>query len=445
MAGAIAQLRVDLVANTAKFTKGLARAKKRLKGFGKAMLKSAKVAAKWGAVIVAAAVAVGVSMVKNVFKSVDALAKMSDELGISTESLIAFRRAAELTGTSNETISKGMERLARNIGDAQQGFGEAIRAFDQLGLSAKDLAGVPLDQAMKIVADKIKAIEDPTLRASAAYGVFGRKGQELMNFLLLGTEGLDSIAASTKKFGLSLSRVDAAKIEAANDAIGDAKLAIEGLATQVSVKLAPFVEAIAEGFIDWATGGEAVNTVAQRIDSTFRSMVRLIAKMVDFASGLKAVFLGVESVLLNSLALTAKLSPFSKEGDAEILGAAATDAGRRAQEAAFASASGAAGQAATKFLEAIDAKAQIAAESVASKVAEAVAAVDPASEQAAAIAAQTPTDTRRAFASITLPGGEVRARGEASTMTRSQELLQRMADGIDMLNSTREPIFLGGN
>lgn len=71
-------------------------------------------------------------------ESVDALAKLSRGLGVATEELAAFDRAAQLSGTSQEAIVKAMERAAKSLGDAQVGLSTAkigFEALDSFGLT----------------------------------------------------------------------------------------------------------------------------------------------------------------------------------------------------------------------------------------------------------------------------------------------------------------------
>ena len=73
----------------------------------------------------------------------------------------------------------------------------------------------------------------------------------------LSDEGLDPTIESLERMGATLTRVDAAKVEDANDAMEKARVAAAAMSQAMTVALAPAVEAVANKFVSWAesTGG----------------------------------------------------------------------------------------------------------------------------------------------------------------------------------------------
>jgi len=196
-------------------------------------------------------------LVKQQMKAADAIGKMSDELAISTEALSAWGHAAELSGTNIETLHKGLQIFVRRIGEAQMGLGEARHGLEALGMTAEDLAAQGPEQAFVTIAEAVSGIEDASKRSQVAYAFFGRQGMSLMNLLMQGRDGIEAVRREAEKLGITFSRLDAAQIEAANDAITRAKAALGGLARQIAIDVAPYIESFANQFAEAAAQGDS--------------------------------------------------------------------------------------------------------------------------------------------------------------------------------------------
>lgn len=191
-------------------------------------------------------------LVKNQFETIDALAKTSDKLGITTEALAGLRHAAELTGAGTKTLDTGLQRMVRRLSDAAQGTGPAVKALDELGLSAQGLAKLAPEQQFGAIADAMGGLQSEADKVRLTFALFDSEGVALKNTLAAGSAGLAEMARETFSFGLALNRVDAAKIETANDAIFRAKGVFVGLAQTIAVNLAPVIESIATRITDSA-------------------------------------------------------------------------------------------------------------------------------------------------------------------------------------------------
>src|SRR5690606_20240331 len=107
-------------------------------------------------------------------------------------------------------------------------------AIEALGLSADALARMKPDEAMAAIADRLKEIKNPAERAAVASDIFGRAGMKLQNVLMGGSEAFKAAREETERLGISFNRVDAAKVEQANDAMMRAKEVVRGVGQQVA-------------------------------------------------------------------------------------------------------------------------------------------------------------------------------------------------------------------
>jgi hypothetical protein len=190
-------------------------------------------------------------LVRGQMSAIDTAAKLSDRLGIATERLAGLRHAAELTGAGADTLDAGLTTMAKRLGEAARGAGAAKPALEAMGLDAAELGAMRPADAFYEIAEAISKIPEPSKRAAAAANIFSKGNMNLINTLALGKSGLVAAQREAEKLGLTFSRVDAAKVEAANDATYKMKAAFSGIWRQLAIKIAPAIEAVANKLTEW--------------------------------------------------------------------------------------------------------------------------------------------------------------------------------------------------
>lgn len=276
------------MANVIEFNlKGRDQFSKPLKRVGESLRKVGRVAAIGIGVATTAFVALTVSS----FRTVDALAKTADKLGVTTKALAGLQLASELTGVSAQTLDQGLKNMIRNIADFRDGTGEAADELKALGFEASALARLSPEQQFAVIGDALNKVTDNTTRVNAAFKIFGGRATALLNTLKLGTKGLEEIAGQADRLGIAISRVDAAKIEQANDAVTRLKAGFKGIGNQIAVKLAPFLKVLSDRFTKLIeeTGG-----FKNIISNTFNTTIKGAAFVADAFNGLKIVFLSIK-------------------------------------------------------------------------------------------------------------------------------------------------------
>lgn len=267
MATSIAKVSVALTASTGKFVSGMKKSEKSTEKLNRRLQRSKKLAA--GFMVALGSFAGFAAFNARTMATIDTLAKTSDKLGIATEQLTSMRLAAELTGVSANTLDMAMQRMVRRVAEAAQGTGEAVKALEELGLDAEYLATLSPDQQFRAIADAMGSVSNQGDRVRLAMRLFDSEGVALVNTLALGRDGLDDVADRANKLGITLSRVDAAKVEQANDAIHMLRMTARGLSNQIAVALAPQITDTANRMTDWAVEGGRVRQVAGGIAKGF--------------------------------------------------------------------------------------------------------------------------------------------------------------------------------
>ena len=235
--------------------KGFKSASDKLTEFNKKTRESVNAIGKVGAAAVAAGAALGVKLVTDSLKAIDAQAKLAKQLGTTTASISTLDRAANMSGISLKNIEAGAKNLEVVMGEAAQGTGAAVDTLERLGLTAQILEGLTLDQKILKINEAIKTNIPVTEQAAAASDLFGKKAGFAISQLDAAT--IAEASRQVNGFGVALSDIDAKKIEDANDAMATIGLAVTGVANQFTVELAPILTELANGFKEAAieTGG----------------------------------------------------------------------------------------------------------------------------------------------------------------------------------------------
>uniref|UniRef100_A0A6M3LCT2 Putative tail protein n=1 Tax=viral metagenome TaxID=1070528 RepID=A0A6M3LCT2_9ZZZZ len=314
----IARLNIDLVARTAKLVAGFKNAQGVIAKFRFAAAAAFKAAGVAAVAFTGAVTAVGAALwrfTRPAFKAVDTAAKLADQIGISVNELLAFQQQSLLTGTSTEVLNQGMLELTKRIGEAQQGYGEGARGLKMLGLSADELSKVGIAESMKRVMESIRNLESPTQKVTAAYAILGGQGQELVTFMNAGREGLDRTAADMAALGLTISRIDAAKIEFANDQMTRMGAITEGLRNKMAAGLAPTLSALIEFLLNMGRTG---NSSAKTIATGFDRVNRFIATLINTGMAVRSVFIQLQQGFVNLVATVMRDEHMKKMAGAQM-------------------------------------------------------------------------------------------------------------------------------
>lgn len=208
-----------------------------------AAIKKFSVAA--AAAVAATATAFGVLAVRQ-SQAGDELGKISDKFGIGTEALSRFDHAASLAGVSTQQLANAFKIMQGSLFDAVNGNETAAASYKALGLDIKRLINMKPEDAFAKIADALSLVENPATRSALAVNIFGRAGADLIPMLKEGAAGLAASSEEADRFGLTISRIDASKLEAANDAISKIGDSANGAARQFAVGLAPSITAVTE-------------------------------------------------------------------------------------------------------------------------------------------------------------------------------------------------------
>ena len=304
----VGKITAVLTATTKPFERGLKRARRATASFRSGVGAMAKKLVKFGAIAATAAVAGLAFMVRHQLKAIDSLGKLSRNIGVSVATLQAFHLAAGIAGIESDKFDKALKRMIKSVADAENGLQLQLRAFQALGVNIEDLKGKRPDEIFRIIADAVQRTGVSTERTAAIMDLFGtRVGADLVNLLAQGSAGLDETRQLMDDLGLSMTNVDVAQVEAANDAWLTFKTILDGVAKKFTVAIAPFLEHFTKKLIDAGREGGKMTGIIDKGMEIIASGIGFVKEtLLNLEFGwlsLKGVALSVQLAIAKGLAL----------------------------------------------------------------------------------------------------------------------------------------------
>lgn len=161
--------------------------------------------------------------------------------GISRERLQELGFAAQLSGSSMESLEGALEKMSLTLGALSKGDKDLSSMFKGLGIRVKDAAGnmKSTDVIFDSIVDRISKIKNPTIQAQAAVKIFGKSAVELVPLIRDGTDGLKEMADEARRLGIVISDGAVREGEAFGDVLDTLKFAFKGVGNVIGAALVP--------------------------------------------------------------------------------------------------------------------------------------------------------------------------------------------------------------
>lgn len=271
-----------------------------LKGIGVAM--GAALAA-----IGTAAVGAGkalVDMSVNSAAYADEILTASTVTGMSTDSLQAYKYAAELVDVSLETLTGSMARNVRSMSSAREGTGKMADAYKALGVSVTDSNGNLRDSETVYweAIDALGKVSNETERDALAMQLFGKSAQELNPLIAQGSAGIAELTEEAKRMGAVMSEDSLNALGTFDDSIQRLKAGGEAAKNMLGTVLLPqlqiladdgvsllgdFTRGLSEANGDWTKISEVIgNTVGNLVNMLMENLPNLIQVGLDIVTSI---------------------------------------------------------------------------------------------------------------------------------------------------------------
>jgi 4-hydroxy-3-methylbut-2-enyl diphosphate reductase IspH len=178
--------------------------------------------------------------VKNIAADLDKAQKAADRLGVTFQSFQALEFVAARSGL--EGIERVLQRLGRAVGDSIRETGEARDAFNDLGLSWRELAKLtPVEQIIRL-SDAFVALGDAQKGVSIASQIFGARQARAINILLTRGGGIDKMIQRARDLGLVLDESAGRQAERLTDRMTELDLQFQVLGQRIALEFMPAIE-----------------------------------------------------------------------------------------------------------------------------------------------------------------------------------------------------------
>lgn len=271
-----------------------------LKGIGVAM--GAALAA-----IGTAAVGAGkalVDMSVNSAAYADEILTASTVTGMSTDSLQAYKYAAELVDVSLDTLTGSMARNVRSMSSARKGTGEVADAYRRLGVTVTDMSGNLRDSETVYweTIDALGKVSNETERDALAMQIFGKSAQELNPLIAQGSVGIAELTEEAKRMGAVMSEDSLNALGKFDDSIQRLKAGSAAAKNMLGTVLLPqlqiladdgvaligeFTRGLSEANGDWTKISEVIgNTVGSLVNMLMENLPNLIQVGLDIVTSI---------------------------------------------------------------------------------------------------------------------------------------------------------------
>lgn len=236
----IATLTIDLVMKLANLERDMGKAAQIAERNSKRMEEAfAGVKASLAAIGSVLTVGAFTGMVRSVAEAGDQLQKLSTKTGATVEELSKLQYAASLSDLSTEDLGASLIKLNKVMGEAADGSETATAALARFGI-APDSSMSSID-ALRQIADKVKATGDETKVASALNDVFGKSFATLIPLLKGGSDGIKEAGDELERMGGVMSGELAEASEKFNDNLTKIGTSLEALKIR---SIGPVVEGL---------------------------------------------------------------------------------------------------------------------------------------------------------------------------------------------------------
>lgn len=237
----------------------------------------------------AAAGAAGAALIGIANKSADAtdrIDKMSQKLGMSRQGFQEWDYILSQNGASIDSMKAGMKTLTNQVDELSKGGKVATDAFNELGLSQEDLAGLSQEEVFEKTIVALQGMEDETKRAAIANDLLGRAGQELAPVLNSGAGSVEELKKQAKDLGLVISdeAVDAGVLW--TDTVDNLQRSFGAMTTNIGASVMPVVQKLADLIIEnmpliQDVFSKVVNAISPLVEQVLPVFLELFTYIVE--------------------------------------------------------------------------------------------------------------------------------------------------------------------
>jgi len=242
-----------------------------------------------------------INSLRSTSAEMDKIGKTASRLGIATDKLSGLQFAAEQSGVAVDTLNMALQRQTRRIAEAAQGTGEAVKAIDELGLSAEHLNSLSPDEQMNEIADAMENVTNQSDKVRLSMKLWDSEGVALVNMLKGGSAALQAYHRDAVALGIAMDESMIRKVEAANDANNRLSKSFSVVGKVLNVQLAPYIifaaNSIVELIREFQLGAKSSDIFGTIIEGVARGFIISFNAMQTAIDGYRVAWSGAMLLL----------------------------------------------------------------------------------------------------------------------------------------------------
>lgn len=272
--------------DTSEYDDGLDSAEEKGSAFGSALKTGGKLAV--GALALTATAVVGTSKafadgIADVAAYGDNIDKMSQKMGLSTDTYQEWDAVMQHCGTSIESMKNGMKTLANAAETGNE-------SFEKIGITQEDIASMSQEELFAATIEGLQNVEDTTERTYLAGQLLGRGATELGALLNMTAEETQEMKDRVHELGGVMSEEAVKAAAAYTDSLQDLKTSFSGLKNNLLSQFLPSVTTVMDGLAEIMIGNkegglamitDGVNEFVENLNTKIPEFMEVAANIVE--------------------------------------------------------------------------------------------------------------------------------------------------------------------
>lgn len=226
-----------------------------------------------------------ISGLSGISAKIDDISKAASKLRVNMGDLQGLGLAADLAGVSFNELATVANKMNKVIGDAIAKGKETQGVFKLLGISAKELAALPIDERFGRIADQMNAMNLTADQTALILTKLGDRSGSLAALFEGGSEAITQASDQLDRFNGKLTNAQGKEVEALNDSFTSLSYAIEAVSVQLVAAFGPYltpvITAIAEAIGIVNKGIQYLSTSTSGFATVFRAVFGSIMGMLN--------------------------------------------------------------------------------------------------------------------------------------------------------------------
>jgi hypothetical protein len=220
-----------------------------------------------------------------------AISDASQQLGIEADALQRLQYAAEMTGSSAETVNKAIleqsKLMRETAANAATPFGKAL---EEIGLTLGTLEQMDPADRFGRIGEALKYVEDAGRRSALSLALFGGEGAKILPLALEGRVGIRELGDEAERLGYVLGNDVVEGGAALDDSLQKTGILIQGIKNDVSAGLMPTISELVGEMSEWVK--ENRELIRDNVKGFIEGLInagKALAPIVKFAAEMVGV------------------------------------------------------------------------------------------------------------------------------------------------------------